>query len=104
VLDPPSETRQPITWAFAGANVTTTRFNGGVQRVRTWVPLANKGPNRWVMESEVTINADGSQTPFIEPRVNFYIDLGPSVKPPSAAAVPAARRAAAPQRTGAMQP
>lgn len=104
-LDPPSEVRQPITWAFSGANVTTTRVSGSVQRVRTWVPLANKGVYRWVMESEVTFNPDGSQTPFIEPRVNYYIDLGPAVKPPSAAvAAPAARRSAALQRAGSLLP
>lgn len=104
-LDPPSEVRQPITWAFSGANVTTTRVAGGLQRVRTWVPLANKGANRWVMESEVTINADGSQTPFIDPRVNFYIDRGPAVKPPSAAAAaPAARQSAALRRASSLLP
>ena len=102
-LDPPTEVRLPITWAFVGPHVTTSRaIAGGAQRVRTWVPIANKGVYRWVIESEVTRNADGSELPFIVPRVNFYIDLGPAVKPAAAASFTSAPRE--PGRVQGLQP
>lgn len=91
-IDPPSETYIPLTWAFSGPNLVTTRARSpGVLGIRTWVPVANKGIYRWVIEDEVTRLADGTNLSLIEPRVNFYIDEGASVKP---AAAPLATRQA----------
>ena len=86
-IDPPAEVVTPITWSLSGSNLVTNRPRpGGAQGIRTWVPLGNKGVYRWVMENEVTLLADGSSQPLIEPRVNFYIDRGAAVPPAPASA------------------
>lgn len=86
-LDAGTETRVPLNWSFAGANILQSRVIGGGRRERTWVPLRNRGAGvRFVMESEVQHFDDGrpAQT-LILPRVNHYIDRG--------AAMPAATTA-----------
>jgi hypothetical protein len=83
-LDAGTETRQPITWAFSGANIVQTRPTGDFgSRERTWVPLRNRGANiRFVMESENQLFNDGFPPQVvIAPRVNFYIDRGAAVPP-----------------------
>lgn len=79
-----TETRLPITWGFAGSNLETLRtFGDGSTGRRAWVPLRNSGSSRFVMESEQRTLLDGTVLPFIQPRVNFYIDEGPATPPPA---------------------
>lgn len=81
-IDPPSEVRQPITWAFDGLNIVQTRAPAdGTVRTRTWKPIANVGKNRWVMESEQILFPDGQLIDLILPRVNFYVDRGVATPP-----------------------
>lgn len=80
-----TESRQPITWGFAGSNLETVRtFGDGSTGRRTWVPLRNSGSSRFVMESEVRSFTDGTVFPFVQPRVNFYVDEGAATPPPAA--------------------
>lgn len=83
VVDVPTgtETRQPISWAYDGANVVMTRPLGGGTGIRTWQPLRNSGGTRFVMEEETRTLPDGSTVGFIAPRINLYIDRGPAVPP-----------------------
>lgn len=79
-----TESRTPITWVFSGANIVQTRsFGNGDTGVRTWKPLANGGGRaHFVMEDEVYVPADGTPpSPFIKPRVNFYVDEGAATPP-----------------------
>jgi hypothetical protein len=75
-----TESRVPITWAFAGSSIVQTRFVGTTRVDRTWVPLRNiKGKLVFVMENEIRTYADGSTHTYIPPRVNFVIDTGKAV-------------------------
>ena len=108
-LSPPTETRQPITWAFDGLNIATTRTPAdGTVRVRTWKPIANVGKNRWIMESETIRFPDGSVVDLILPRVNFYVDRGVATRPTSLAGTKAtaerAMRAPLGRRQAALLP
>ena len=89
----------PATWSDSGANVVISRsLNFAVShRTRTWVPIANYGKENFVIENEdCHVVASGSVTPFIVPRVNFYVDEGPATPPaPAPAARTLARKAAA---------
>lgn len=101
-IDPPTEVRQPITWAFDGLNIVQTRTPpDGSVRTRTWKPIANVGKNRWVMESEQILFPDGQLVDLILPRVNFYVDRGAATPPTARKAqkqpAKAAERGAAPR-------
>lgn len=76
-----NETRQPITWAYDAADIVMSRPLGGDTGRRTWVPLRNSGSTRFVMEEERRVTADGTSYPFIDWRINLYIDRGPAVPP-----------------------
>lgn len=78
-----TESRTPISWTFAGANIRQTRALGSTSTgVRTWQPLANNGGRAtFVIEDEVRVAADGTVLPFIAPRVNFYTDTGAATPP-----------------------
>lgn len=78
-----TETRLPVTWGIEGANLITRRPVGssGTVAQRQWVPLRNSGGTRFVMESEVRVQPDGSSTLYVPPRVNFYVDEGPGTPP-----------------------
>jgi len=82
------QTINPLTWAFSGNNIVQTRTQGSTTRWRTWVPLANRGKIRWVMESELWSIAGGPVQTLINPRLNFYTDEGRAT-PPVPVAVPA---------------
>ncbi|WP_396267535.1 hypothetical protein [Ideonella sp.] len=73
-----TEMRAPIdSWVFDGPNIVQTRRSGVTSTaVRTWEPIGNLGKIRWVLEREFRRMSDGSELPFIAPRVNFYIDTG----------------------------
>lgn len=93
----------PATWGDSGANVVISRsFNVAVSyRTRTWVPIANYGKAHFVIENEDNhVVASGSVTPFIVPRVNFYVDEGEATPPAATPAVKTLARqaAAAPAR------
>jgi len=72
-LDAGTESDQAITWHFSGSNIVQDRGAGASQRERTWVPVANYGTRRWVLETEVFTS---SGQVVIAPRVNFYVDEG----------------------------
>jgi hypothetical protein len=77
-----TETRIPITWSFDAGDVVTRRtFGDGSTGRRTWSPLRNSGSSRFVMEAETRTLTDGTVVPFIQPRVNFYVDNGPATPP-----------------------
>lgn len=92
--DPYEEVRTPITWGYAGNQVVQTRLVGTSTLTRTWRPIRTQGPYRWVLESEVSQQADGSSFTVFPPRVNYYVDQGPA-SPPARAANPARARDAA---------
>jgi hypothetical protein len=85
--DPYQEVRTPINWGYEGNNVVQARLLGTATLIRTWRPIRNQGPYRWVLESEVARQTDGSEVTVIAPRVNFYVDQGPA-SPPALAARP----------------
>jgi hypothetical protein len=95
----------PATWTASGADLVISRSSNFAvsYRTRTWVPIANYGKAHFVIENEDNhVVADGSVTPFIVPRVNFYVDEGKAVPPAATPALKAlARKAAvaAPART-----
>ena len=92
-----TEGRSPVTWVPDGADVVTRRsFGDGSFGRRTWVPLRNSGTSHFVMESETRTFLDGTVEPFIQPRVNFYIDEGTATPPPSGQARAAQPRTTAP--------
>jgi hypothetical protein len=80
-----TESRSPLTWAFNGPNIETYRSIGPNTGTRTWKPLRNSGTTRFVMEDEVLLLPDGTPSPFIKPRVNFYVDTGAATPPAPAA-------------------
>lgn len=88
-LDAGTESRLPLDWRFAGADIVQTRsIAGGGRRERLWVPLRNRGASvRFVMESEVLRFDDGRPDQIlIQPRVNHYLDRGEAVRPQGLAA------------------
>jgi len=96
----------PATWGDSGADVVISRSNNFAvsYRTRTWVPIANYGKAHFVIENEdYHVVADGSVTPFILPRVNFYVDEGKATPPAPAPAVKTLARKAARPAHG-MQP
>lgn len=78
-----TESRSPVTWSLAGANLVQQRSLGGGTGTRTWKPLANTnaGRSHFVMEDERFTDPSGATRPLIKPRVNFYNDLGPATRP-----------------------
>ena len=80
-LDAGSEFRQPIRWRLDGNSLIAERSSPVYQRTRTWLPLAQAGKVRFVMESEdQLLLRDGSRAVFIPRRVTPYINRG-SVPP-----------------------
>ncbi len=77
-----SEFRTPIGWSYQGTNIVQTRTFGDRTYERTWVPLANKGNYRVVMEQEWSIPLVGTPTLRIAPRVNYYRNTGPATPLP----------------------
>lgn len=91
----------PAKWKFIGPDIQIKRSTDFTVnwRQRTWVPLANYGKNHFVMESEDFYDAVGGfQFNIILPRVNFYVDNGPSVEPAAAARASVEPRAVKPAR------
>lgn len=83
LMDANGTTVAPVTWGLTANNLETTRITGTVLRQRTWVPVATYGANHFVLEEEVAFFDDGSSQRQIPPRVNYYVDGGPAVPPPS---------------------
>lgn len=66
-----------VSWSFEMDIVSiTTVYPGSFTRLRTWEPLVRNGNKQWVFETEVYQNADGSTSPYIARRVNYYEDKG----------------------------
>lgn len=84
ITDANGTTVSPVTWAFSGNNLQTSRTVGNSQRLRTWVPVATYGLNHFVLEEETLFFSDGSSQRLIPPRLNYYVDGGPATPPPSA--------------------
>jgi len=85
--DTGEESRTPITWAFDGLNIVQQRSigDGTIKLSRTWQPLATRGLNHFVMESELVDYGDGNGPQvFFPARVNFYVDRGRATPLPQA--------------------
>jgi hypothetical protein len=97
---------QPATWSDSGANLVISRSSNWAvsYRTRTWVPIATYGKAHFVIENEDKhVVASGAVTPFIVPRVNFYVDDGPAVPPAAAPTLKALARKAATAPAGGVQ-
>ena len=79
--------QSPIAWSRHGADLvlSMTDSGSGSTVVHTWHPIANRGRNHWVIESEEVWVNGVDAGPTFAPRMNWAVDAGQAVKPATAA-------------------